>query len=189
MATSPANIKLGGGFVYYGVDFVGMIAEDGITISVNGNTVNIFTSESGSTPMKTFSQGDTVEVKIKLREMDKYVLALALGVVSATGTNSATAEAGVLSAGREAGFVMPTRPLTIYPHFVDETTGIPLTDTVSNIWAFRIHRAVVSSEAEFLLSPSESVAPEITFMGQYDKTKAAGNRVYRWGSGLSPEAS
>lgn len=190
MASSVNNIKLAGGTVYWGTDEIGRISEDGITVSVNGNIVDVFTAESGATPEKTFSTGDTVEVSLMFRELDKYILAKALGTVKeAVATDSTNAETGVLSAGREAGYVIPTKPLTIYPHFVDEATGEPLGDTVANVWAFRVHKARPSTEAEFLFSPSEPVAPEITFAGLYDKTKSNGNRVWRWGSGISPEAS
>ena len=190
MASSVQNIKLAGGTVYWGLEEVGRLSEDGITVSVNGNIVDVFTAESGATPEKTFSSGDTVEVVCTFRELDKHILVQAMGSAKATvATDDETATVGVLSGGREAGFVIPTKPLTIYPHFVDESTGEPLGDTVANLWAFRIHKARPSTEMSFLFSPSEPVAPEVTFAGLYDKTKTNGNRVWQWGSGVVPVAS
>lgn len=187
MASSVDNIKLAGGTVYYGTDNIGQISEDGISVALNGNLVEVFTAESGTTPIKAFSSGDTVEVTLTFRELDKYILAKALGTVKDTATSSSDGGAGTLSAGREAGYKLATKALTIYPHFVNESTGEPLSDTVSNVWAFRVHKAYTNLETEFLFSPSETVAPEIVFKGIYDTTKSNGNRLWQWSSGLSPE--
>lgn len=188
MASSKDNVRLGGFKAYFGTQYLGECSADGVTISRNGNAIDVMTALTGAGIFKTFSSGETAEISLELEEFDKYVLGQILGAVKTWNTSSSDATAGTLAAGYSPGVEAPAKPLYIYPTFVD-SSNVPFPADNTNKFCFGFVLASPTMENEFTISPTEETKFPITFKALTDTSRAEGQRVWFCGAVTNPANS
>lgn len=188
MASTKANIRLGGFKVYYGTLYLGFTSQDGITFNRNGNKYDVMSAISGMGIVKSFSQGETITADVELQEFDKNLLSQVLGAVNSFNVDSNDGTAGVITGGYSPGVEFTQKPLICYPTYVDENNQ-PYAADINNNFAFGLVAATPSSENEIVISPTQETVFPISFTGEYDLTRPEGQRVWFIGAVSAPADS
>lgn len=188
MASTKDNIRLGGFKLYYGTQYLGQCAQDGLTFTRNGNRIDVMSALSGEGIVKSFGGGDSAEIEVELLEFDKFMLQQVLGAVKGFNTSNSDGSAGKITGGYSPGIELRPKPLLAYPTFVDANNQ-PLTADINNQFCLGLVSAVPNLENETLFSPTEETTFPITFIGQYDFTRPEGQQVWFIGAVTAPSDS
>lgn len=188
MASTKDNIRLGGFKIYYGTQYLGQTAQEGLQFMRNGHRIDIVSALSGEGIIKSFSGGEHVEMELELLEFDKDMLAKVLGAVQGFDTDPTNGAEGTITAGYSPGVELRPKPLLVYPTFVDSNNQ-PLTADANNEFCFGLFQAVPNLENEITISPTEETSFPISFIGQYDFTRPEGQQVWFIGAVTAPSDS
>lgn len=173
------DINLGGAIVTWNGNDIGTLSEDGIDVAVNSNVVSVGSAQYGATPIKAFKGGDTVEVTLTMRELNKNLLST-LFFNEDTLTDATDGSVGSLGLGNTAGAVMPSGELIVHPLF--DVNGAPAPADGTNPYRIKIHKAYCTSDTSIMFSPSEQSSMELTFTALVDDTQPEGQKVLTWGA-------
>ena len=168
---------------------MGECAADGVTLSINDNVIDISTALTGAGILQSFSGGTTGEASLTLLEFDKHILKDVLGAVKGWNTSASDGAAGGITGGYSPGVIIQSKPLFIYPTFIDPGTNEPFAADITNKYAFGFVWATPNAENEMMVSPSEATSFPITFKAQYDNTRPEGQKLFFMGAVSAPAAS
>lgn len=166
---NTSNIKLGpavvtldgslGGISYTAFD-LGAFSEDGVTLKVTTDTIEVPTDQTGTAPAKVFLAGQFAEVTTPMLEetFDQLYLGL-VGSVSGTASR--------IDFGRSAGY-------DILANWSGQLTITPL-DTAR--FKYILYKCVPSGEVEISFNTQGATLINVTWKVLPDTTKVDGKRL------------
>jgi hypothetical protein len=188
MASSKENIRLGGFKAYYGTQYLGQCAQEGVTFNRNGNRYDVMSALTGEGVLKSFSTGEHAELELELLEFDKDMLSKVLGAVDSFDTDPTDGAEGIITGGYSPGVELRPLPLFVYPTYVDNNNQ-PLTADINNDFCIVVFAASPNLENEIIISPTEETTFPISFIAQYDENRPEGQKVWAIGAVSAPADS